>query len=102
MPNVVDFFPCYPITVSLDFGTIVADPMMIMVAGQELIDTVSELYPETFIGGCGRLKDHNMTLFFNTRDAAQDLRDQWYIARAKVLAELARHRYGVDPDDIPF
>lgn len=102
MANIEDYSPCYPVTVMLDFGTMLADPSMIMVAGQELVETAAELYPISFIGGCGRLKEHTMTLFFHTLEDARDFRSHWYIARARVLSKLARERYSDDPGDIPL
>lgn len=102
MPTPRDYEPVYPITVSLVFGTTIPDDMTVMACGQELCDVVAELYEDSFVGGAGKLKDKTITLFFTKATDARHLRDNWYLCRAKVLAEMARHQFSVDPDDIPF
>lgn len=93
---------CYRATVNLDFATGIVDASMLMIAGQELVETCQELYPVSFIGGCGHLKDRTMSLFFILEASARDFIDTWYMCRAKVLSKIAREMHSVDPDDIPF
>ena len=102
MVTPTDYTNCYPITVSLDFDSGLVDPSMMMMAGQELVETCADLYPKSFIGGCGHLAHRTMTLFFVAQSDARDLRTNWYMARAKVLSKLARDMYSEDPDDIPW
>lgn len=69
---------------------------------RSLADVVDELYGDDFLAISGNAVSRDVILVFATREASANFRDNWYMARAKILAEDARHQF-TDPDlDHPF